>query len=560
MNDNTLESTISKTKAARETSKNKSISLVNQLIEDIVHYNDIQTDLYDDDDLPKVKDLIKKMETYARHLLERAILVSGSQQPIKVAVVGNFSAGKSSFINSLIQENICPVNDKSTTSSVTTFTYSHNKAFYVCELNEVKKKITLQQYEQMIQHGTAQTIRGSAQFFIEGPWEFVRDVSLIDTPGFERSEDTFSTALSGKGGDDIVTENIIKEQADILFWLMDINNGSISKDQKDRIQRLKQEKPNIDIYVILNKAKTKVSGEGREKILQGIKKDLGILIKEVILYSSVIETTTSFGVKDIIQNIEESINRQSLKQIDNWAIRLSSSFGGRGILKFQYNDNGAETIFSSQENSAHQLGRVLDRLEILRKLKEIGHNNKEIANSNLQLGQENYEYHKSELRIFKSDTENLLISLNENIIRDSERYETFDRHSAYLTESCLEEVDSSFLWYDTQELITNNIDRISEDFIKLLKVCFKEFSDNVDDDLDYYFADEEIEGFDLKFLFTSLLSANLQYDKPLKYACEETLNFFHRYLNNAFWENEYLNKKIEIDKWSQIITKIEKIC
>ncbi len=559
MNDNTLESTISKTKAARETSKNKSVSLVDQLIEDIVHYNDIETDL-NKDDLPSQIDLMKKLKNYAGHLLQQAIIVSGSQQPVKVAVVGNFSAGKSSFINSLIQENICPVNDKSTTSSVTTFTYSHNKAFYVCELNEVKKKITLQQYEQMIQHGTAQTIRGSAQFFIEGPWEFVRDVSLIDTPGFERSEDTFSTALSGKGGDDIVTENIIKEQADILFWLMDINNGSISKDQKDRIQRLKQEKPNIDIYVILNKAKTKVSGEGREKILQGIKKDLGILIKEVILYSSVIETTTSFGVKDIIQNIEESINRQSLKQIDNWAIRLSSSFGGRGILKFQYNDNGAETIFSSQENSAHQLGRVLDRLEILRKLKEIGHNNKEIANNNLQLGQENYEYHKSELRIFKKEIENRLETLKRTAIKGSERYNAFDRHLTHMCESFLQSCISAFMWYDSNQFIIDSISIISEDFIAILKICFKEFSKNIKNELGYGWRNDPIIDFDLPLLFSGLLSANLKYDKVLQFACKETLDFFIEYLKIGFIENECLNKDKEDYKWTQIIKKIEKIC
>src|SRR5690606_6934933 len=130
------------------------------------------------------------------------VLVSGIHQNVKVAVVGNFSAGKSTFINSLIQDEICPVADKSTTSSVTTFTFEHQKAFFVIDKSGVKKEISFEEYNEMIQHGTEKTIRGNSHFFVEGPWSFVRDISLMDTPGFSRAEDAFSESA---GGDDEVT-------------------------------------------------------------------------------------------------------------------------------------------------------------------------------------------------------------------------------------------------------------------------------------------------------------------------------------------------------------------
>ena len=45
--------------------------------------------------------------------------------PVKVAVVGDFSAGKSSFINSLLQDDgLCPGQDDPTTSCVTSFGFA----------------------------------------------------------------------------------------------------------------------------------------------------------------------------------------------------------------------------------------------------------------------------------------------------------------------------------------------------------------------------------------------------------------------------------------------------
>lgn len=547
-----------------ENIKPKPDNLLDNLLVDIVQYNDIYTDLWDYDDeddyLPVEKELLKKLEKGAKNLLQQSILVSGSQQPVRVAVVGNFSAGKSSFINSLIQQEICPVSDKSTTSSVTTFSFSHKKAFFIMKANGIKKRISSDDYRDMIQHGTTLTVKESAFFFVEGPWEFVRDISLLDTPGFERAEDAFSKEKNPIGGDTELTENVIKNDADVLFWVMDINNGSISKDQKERIEKLKEETINVDIYIVLNKAKTKNSSEGRQKILNDVKKDLGHLIKDVILYSSKEETNYSPQLNSIIENLKRSIQNQNVTRIHNWEVKFTSSIGRRDNLRFHYNENGIESTFSNLENDSIEEGHISNRQEVLLKLKGIGTNNKEIAVKNLQADLLNYEIDKKDLNIFKSELAKHLQYLNETKLADSDRFEIFQRHLNHFNDSCFSNIVNTFVFYDTNDVIKENIDEISISFIKLVMTLFKKFIENINKELGHCFYESEIEIFDLEFLFKSLILANLEFDKPIDYATSETLSFFVKYLDSGFLSSEVLLKTKDIDKFTQIIKKIDKIC
>ncbi|NRT10873.1 dynamin family protein [Flavobacterium sp. 14A] len=544
-----------------ENSKKNPNQLFSNLLNDIIHYNDIYSDLWEHKDDIWEKKLLKKLEVDAKILLEQSILVSGNQQPVRVAIVGNFSAGKSSFINSLIQEEICPVSDKPTTSSVTTLSFSHKKAFYILDINGNKKKISSENYREMIQHGTAETVKESAHFFIEGPWEFVRDISLLDTPGFENPNDVFTPDRNNlKGGDDEETERVIKNEADVLFWLMDINTGSITGDQKERIEKLKKETTNVEIYIILNKADQKVYATARQKILDDIKKDLGHVIKDVILYSSKTSNQNdSTDFNTIIQNIKSNIHNQNQLRNESWELKFSSSIGGRGKLRFHYNDNGIESMFSYTEDSIDE-GIIPNRQEILKKLKEIGSRNKEITVKNLQIGLSNYEFDKKGLLGYKLEIQEHLKYLNETKIKKSDRYNNFNKHLNYFNDACISEVVNSLVYYNTNDLIKQNIDAISNSFMKLIKVLFNKFILNIEKELEYSYAESEIEIFDLKFLFKSLIFSNIDYDQPVQYATDETLGFFRTYLDNIFFEREVTILGNNIDECNQIIKKLEKIC
>jgi GTPase Era involved in 16S rRNA processing len=519
------------------------MNLVNQLLNDIVLYNDVANDFPTVSFWDRDRDLLKSLEIDARELLQKAVMVSNSNQPVRVAVVGNFSAGKSTFINSLIQDNICPVADKSTTSSVTTFSFAHKKAFYIMDSAGNKKEISVLDYEQMIQHGNDKTVRGAAQFFVEGPWDFVRDISLLDTPGFQRGEDAFSG--DKVGGDDIVTENVIKKEADVLFWLMDINTGTISNDQKKRIERLKSETNNsVEIYVILNKADQKTSSS-RQNILDGIKKEIGHLIKDVILYSSISKEKELFTINEAMNKVLMSVNHQCLYFRENWELKFSSSIGGRGGLKFHFHDNGNEISFIHKLNDDVE-GRISERIEVQEMLKEIGSRNKELS----------YNHFDRELAAYKKTKENLIHISNKVEKRIDELWEySFEPKLALFREE-LEAISKTFVKNNIGVFrnmsIDGDLNEILNSFMKLYSSTFNIFRKIVEEKFNYSIYEKELDLFRVEDLFLQQLIVFEDIEK----AIDETTHFFNTNLYSAFLVHIQLGYEHLHEKYNNIHTKL----
>jgi predicted GTPase len=521
------------------------MNIVNQLLNDIVLYNDVENDFPNVPFWDREKELLKSLETDARDLLEKAVMVSGSHQTVRVAVVGNFSAGKSTFINSLIQDDICPVADKSTTSSVTTFTFAHQKAFSLIDKTGVKKEISFEEYNKMIQHGTETTTDGNSHFFVEGPWSFVRDISLLDTPGFERGEDAFTENI---GGDDAVTEEVIKKDADVLFWVMDINTGTITKDQKERIERLKRETNNaISIYVVLNKSDYKTSNS-RQNILEGIKNEIGHLIKDVILYSSKKQDENQLTLHKILSRIKTSVNKQSLSYQENWEIKFSSSIRGRGGLKFNYNDNGSESNFIYEDESYTKTGRVSTRIEVQEILKKIGTKNREFSYQNFEIELAEYNKRKQNLNYISAKVEKRMDALFDNFYEYNNNL--FRDILSNINVSFIEKNIGAFKYLDFDK----DFDEIVDSFMNLYSMTFSVFTKEVEENFTNYSLDEkELEWFDIRCLFVNCLLAQ---EKDIKQAIENTLGFFSDYIFNGYSSKNYQAYCSLYDTYNSIYQKL----
>lgn len=519
------------------------MNIVNQLLNDIVLYNDVENDFPDVPFWDREKKILKSLETDARDLLEKAVMVSGSHQTVRVAVVGNFSAGKSTFINSLIQDEICPVADKSTTSAVTTFTFAHQKAFSVIDTTGTKKEISFEEYNKMIQHGTKKTTAGNSHFFVEGPWSFVRDISLLDTPGFERGEDAFTENI---GGDDAVTEEVIKKFADVLFWVMDINTGTITKDQKERIERLKRETNNIiSIYVVLNKADTKVSS-ARQNILDEIKKEIGHLIKGVILFSSICKKEEQITLHEVINNVKTSVNNQILSYQEKWELKFSSSMGERGALKFHFHDNGNEFNFLHKVDKANGIGKISERLEVQEMLKEIGTNNKEISNRSFDWELAAYYKRKENVIHISKKVEKLMGELWES---------SFEPKLALFSEE-QEAISKTFLNNNIGVFRNMNIEtdrrEISDFFIKLYSSTFNIFRKRIKEKFSYS-IEKELDFFGIDILFWN----NLLVFKDIHKAISNTIIPFNKNLHSAFSEHIQLGYEHLHEKYNSIHKKLQ---
>lgn len=210
------------------------------------------------------------------------------REPITLSFVGDFSVGKSMVINSLLGEHLAPTATGPTTAIITYICYGPKQAArfhfrsdpeagieessFDCPLdyfqqlvgraNEVREVGTSQEKQELINRTTY------VEVFI--PNEFLRDVSIIDTPGFGSMNER----------DDTTTMNHLKE-ADAVCWVFNAQNVG-KKEEIERIQRLQQYFRTT--FAVINRCDEKSPSE-RLALKRRVEEVCPGIFKDVFLYS-----------------------------------------------------------------------------------------------------------------------------------------------------------------------------------------------------------------------------------------------------------------------------------
>lgn len=221
---------------------------------------------------------------------------------IVVGFGGQFSAGKSRFINAITGiDTALPVNQSPTTSiptyvlkscdGVSCFTANTINGRRVTLDSDEINALTHQFYEQY-QIGFSSFLESiivsSAQY--KPPERLV----LLDTPGYSKAD------LKASSKNAITDRRKSLESlctADFIIWLIDINNGVIKQDDIEFIRELRIKTP---ILIVFNKADLKTE-EDIQEILQHAKKTVeqnGINCYGITAYSSAEEEEYGGNVID----------------------------------------------------------------------------------------------------------------------------------------------------------------------------------------------------------------------------------------------------------------------
>lgn len=210
-----------------------------------------------------------------------------------IGIGGKFSAGKSCFINSLLQKGegseIVLPEDQDATTSIPTYivrgTVSENYAY----VNSGNKVILDEEAVQAMTHAFDKAYHIGFSRFVKNlviqtprfPKLLGDKAVLLDTPGYNKADVDTSDSLT----DQILAEEQLKS-VDYLIWVIDINNGTITQSDADFIRRVEQGKK---ILLILNKA-DKVTEKEREEIVTECKRvakeDYGLTLFGVTAYNA----------------------------------------------------------------------------------------------------------------------------------------------------------------------------------------------------------------------------------------------------------------------------------
>ncbi len=233
-----------------------------------------------------------------------------------VAFVGEFSAGKTSIVNKILSHGgtnlTLPVSTKATTAVPTYISGSQvSSVVYNFFTPDNELKVLSEKTFKSVDKGVLAQIEGISNlvkyFVMSCNNPNLKNLSILDTPGFSSND---------KEDAERTTEVI--NECDALFWVFDVNAGTVNRSSL-KIIKEKLQKP---LFVVINKVDTKDKSEV-DKVEELLKKTFSeekIKVKQFLRFSnredpksllnvlaSVPRSNNSSYVSDILEFAEERL-------------------------------------------------------------------------------------------------------------------------------------------------------------------------------------------------------------------------------------------------------------
>lgn len=180
------------------------------------------------------------------------------ERPLRVAIVGEFNAGKSTFINTLLGEDVAPTGVLPTTATLHWVAWAPD-AF--------ARVVVPGSPDRVVSHAalkaTLKTLEGEGKkadrVFIYAPIERLKRIEILDTPGFNAPDP-----------DHIASARQAFDEAHVAIWLLDATMPF-----KDSERRVLGEIASlgVPIQLLANKV-DRLSPEAREKVLDHVREGL----------------------------------------------------------------------------------------------------------------------------------------------------------------------------------------------------------------------------------------------------------------------------------------------
>lgn len=169
--------------------------------------------------------------------LER--LAADLDRPLSLAVIGEFNAGKSTFLNALLGAEVAPMGVRPTTACLHRLAWAPDAFVRILTASESDRVVGHEQLRPTLKELEAQGCLVE-QVFIYAPIEALRRAEILDTPGFNASDK--SHARRARAG---------IEQADVALWLLDATSP-LKNSERQVLESLG--KSGVPLVVLVNKA------------------------------------------------------------------------------------------------------------------------------------------------------------------------------------------------------------------------------------------------------------------------------------------------------------------
>jgi len=231
-----------------------------------------------------------------------------------IAFVGEFSAGKTSIVNRVLSQDqpdvaLLPTSAKATTAIPTYITGGPGVSYNFVSDGNVQKNIREKTFKEVSKEimGQIDGISSLIKYFVmqyKNP--FLDRISILDTPGFNSNDPEDANR----------TIDVINE-CDALFWVVDVNTGTVNRSSLQLI-RQKLQKP---LYVVINQIDTK-SSKDVDKVEQLVKKhfaDEGIEVKGYVRFSKKEPLNV---IMEAINSVPQNTKDDYIHELEDWIPQL----------------------------------------------------------------------------------------------------------------------------------------------------------------------------------------------------------------------------------------------
>ena len=158
--------------------------------------------------------------------------VTTFEEPLNVMIMGEFSTGKSSFINALIGQEILKTNDTPTTAVITKISYGNSDKVLVHYVDGRLEEETTKKFEKLTsvtKNKKKNKIHENISYverFI--PVDYLKNINIIDSPGLN---DTCKEHVE-------VTKRFVNN-TDMILWIFTIQNAG-TKSEVEALENLSE--------------------------------------------------------------------------------------------------------------------------------------------------------------------------------------------------------------------------------------------------------------------------------------------------------------------------------
>ncbi|MCT7574458.1 dynamin family protein [Aliarcobacter butzleri] len=222
-------------------------------------------------------------------------------EPINLAVIGEFSAGKSTFINHFLDlEQLLPTSILPKTAVITKIKYGEDEKIELITIkdgNTIIERITKEDLAKL-QNAKDEQVSSFKEIVITKNSDILKKFTFIDTPGFNHNDISTET-----------TRAIYKE-VNIFIWLT-IKSQAFTDKEKDELEIIKNLE-NKYIYFVVNQS-DKNEDTDEEDIKKNFQENIFEEFKEKELYF-ISSTETKGKYKDSFKHLKEKLKNEILEK------------------------------------------------------------------------------------------------------------------------------------------------------------------------------------------------------------------------------------------------------